>query len=57
VMVVGIGAMSTLIAAVSSRFVHQDRADELAEIRGRLSRIEALLERIEGRERQAGPPR
>jgi voltage-gated potassium channel len=53
VMVVGIGAMSTLIAAVSSRFVHQDRADELAEIQGRLERIETLLERIERQEREA----
>jgi voltage-gated potassium channel len=51
VMVVGIGAMSTLIAAVSSRFVHQDREDELREIRGRLERIEALLTRDGERER------
>jgi voltage-gated potassium channel len=47
VMVVGIGAMSTLIAAVSSRFVHQDREVELREIRARLERIEALLSRLE----------
>jgi voltage-gated potassium channel len=49
VMIVGIGAMSTLIAAVSTRFVHQDRADELQEIRGRLERIESLLTKIEER--------
>jgi voltage-gated potassium channel len=55
VMVVGIGTVSTLIAAISGHFVQQDRRDEFAELREQLTRIEARLEELaEDRERHRG---
>jgi voltage-gated potassium channel len=46
VMVVGIGTMSTLIAAISGHFAQQDRADEMRDIKEQLTRIEARLDRL-----------
>jgi voltage-gated potassium channel len=47
VMVVGIAAMSTLIAATAGHFAQQDRHDELRDIREQLARIEAKLDRLD----------
>jgi voltage-gated potassium channel len=53
VMVVGIGAVSTLIAAIAGHFVQQDRGDDLKDLREQLARIEARLEQLaEERERR-----
>jgi voltage-gated potassium channel len=53
VMVVGIGAVSTFIAAIAGHFVQQDRGDELKDVREQLARIEARLEQLtEERERR-----
>jgi voltage-gated potassium channel len=46
VMVVGIAAMSTLIAAVAGYFVREDQNADLREIADRLERIEARLDAL-----------
>lgn len=47
VMVVGIAAMSTLIAATANHFTSQQREDDLRDIREQLARIEAKLEQLD----------
>ena len=44
-MITGLGVISTLAAAVAAYFVSQDEGDEFQEIKDRLSRIEALLQK------------
>jgi voltage-gated potassium channel len=54
VMIVGIAAMSTLIAAVAGYFVREDQNAELREIVARLERIEARIDAL-GRGASPGP--
>ena len=44
-MITGLGVISTLSAAVAAYFVSQDGSDEFQEVKDRLSRIEALLQK------------
>lgn len=45
-MLVGIGLIGTLTATVASFFVGQQSTEDLAEVRGRLERIEAMMEQM-----------
>jgi len=45
----GVGLVATLAAAVAARFVGQQEESEMTEIRGRLERIETLLEEMAAR--------
>lgn len=44
-MLIGIGLVSTLAAAIAAYFIGQDDTNELEEVRARLERIELMLER------------